>query len=75
MKKGLLSLFALAALATSLTSCKKDFTCNCTYTDDDGNKVTIPATINDSRRPEASISCSAMEITYSIWDDVDCKLK
>ena len=75
MKKGLLSLLALAALATSLTSCKKDFTCNCTYTDDDGTAVTIPATIEDSRRPEASLTCEAMEITYSIWDDAKCKLK
>ena len=74
MKK-LLPLFALAIIATGFTSCKKDFTCNCTYTDIDGEVVTIPTTINDSRRPEASLSCEALEIGYSMWADGKCKLK
>ncbi len=75
MKKKLLPLFAFAVLAAGLTSCKKDFTCDCSYTDDDGEVISIPTTIENSRRPEASISCEALEIGYSMWADGKCKLK
>lgn len=75
MKRKLLPLFALAVLATGFTSCKKDFKCACTFTDDNNEEQTEIMNIN-GRRPEASLSCEAFQASYNMYvGGAKCKLK
>ena len=57
MKK---NLFALAAFAVlSFSSCKKDWTCHCTYTDPfSGSGATIDYAIKNSTQSDAKNSCN-----------------
>jgi hypothetical protein len=80
--KRLLPLLTLAVLATGFTSCKKDFTCECTYTETENGTVvdtyTTSVTFN-ARRPEASLSCNASDVaSYTVGSSTiktDCDLK
>lgn len=65
MKKSLF--IAVALISIGFTSCKKDWTCACR---DNTLGEMDEYTIKDSRRPEASLSCDALEIGYD-----DCTLK
>jgi hypothetical protein len=49
MKKLVLSIAALALVATTMTSCKKDYTCECTTTAL-GVTVSESITINDTKK-------------------------
>lgn len=64
MKKLLLA--ATAIIAISTTSCKKDWTCECT----DDNGYVFAFQIQDSRRPEASTICNTGDLAGQ-----KCKLK
>ncbi len=65
MKKALL--IAVALISIGFTSCKKDWKCVCS---DSTLGTTDEYDIKNSRRPEASLSCDALEIGYD-----DCKLR
>lgn len=54
--------FVAAAVAMiSLSSCKKDYECNCTV---DG--MTIPTiSINDAKKDDAQTTCDQAETTYA----------
>ena len=47
------------------TSCKKDYTCTCTYTDSDG-KQTEKTEIKDAKKKDAQDACDAMSLLYSL---------
>lgn len=64
MKKTLL--IAIALVSIGFTSCKKDFKCVCTE-----DNETFEVEIQNSRRPEASLACSAWETSWG----GDCKLQ
>ncbi len=78
MKK--ITLFAFAAVALSLASCKKDRTCECTFTSSTGsNSVTTTSTvIKDVKKSEAKTLCQKTTYTdnlNSYTSTSDCKLK
>lgn len=64
MKK-FLSLVSITVLVISFTSCKKDYTCECT----DGSS-TLTIEFEKTTKGEAETACK----TYAIGGD-DCKLK
>ncbi len=74
MKKtfAILSLVAFAAI--SLSSCKKDYTCECTWKIE--GAPTINGEIKDAKKSEAEDACKAIETTSKVLDPaVSCKLK
>jgi len=81
MKK--LTILALGIITLSLSSCKKDRTCECTETETQGNTITVTtinATFSEIKKRDAKDACSnyaytttSSGSTYS--SKVDCKLK
>ncbi len=70
MKK-LILLAAVAVFAVVATSCKKDYTCTCTF--EDGEKLVLPA--GKTTKSKAKDSCSAAQTTYSNVDPkVSCSI-
>lgn len=67
MKKSIL--FVAALLAISFTSCKKDWTCECT---DSTGTVATSSTISNSRKPEAKTACEAQNL---LGTGYNCSLK
>jgi len=65
MKKVITLFAAVGFMAIGFTSCKKDFTCVCTNSN--GDKDSYP--ITNTRRPDAKITCEALEFGYE-----DCSL-
>lgn len=61
-------IIAFAAAGLFLTaSCKKDWTCNCTYTDPITNQsVSVPSEILDSKKKDAEDACDALTASISI---------
>lgn len=85
MKK--ITLFAFAVVALSLASCKKDRTCECTYTQNGTTNVTShteTTTYTKMKKSDAKYMCTKNNSTYvttnpsgstsSSYLD-DCKLK
>ena len=68
MKKLALSIAALAFIATSMTSCKKDYTCTCTI-DFLGVKTTVSETAKMTKK-DAKAWCEDENTT-----GVTCELK
>ncbi len=64
MKKLALSIAALAFIATSMTSCKKDYTCACSYNNGIAD-VTQDYPINNQKKKDAEEACDALGILYS----------
>lgn len=62
MKK-VLAIAAIAVFAVSLQSCKKDYTCDCTY-----SSLSVSAPLNGYKKADAEDACSAIETTYKIAD-------
>ncbi len=85
MKK--ITLFAFAAVALSLASCKKDRTCECTYTQSGSTNVTSNTeniTYTKARKSDAKYLCDKVTTTttntstngsYTSSSTSDCKLK
>jgi hypothetical protein len=66
MKKLFLSIAALAFIATSMTSCKKDYSCDCTYDDGTGTMVTEKTPIKDAKKKDAEEACDALGLLYTL---------
>ncbi len=76
MKK-LLPIAAMALLATAFTSCKKDYTCECTTTEPGTTAITTKFTLNDQKKKDADAACNAKSTSYtvgSITTTITCKL-
>jgi hypothetical protein len=62
-------LFVAAAATLGLASCKKDWTCECTYTDSDGATQTTKTDINGKTKKDAEAQCegkvSAGGVTFT----------
>lgn len=65
MKKTLL--FAIAIVSIGFTSCKKDYSCECT----ENGQVVLTAEMENTRRPEASAACKLAGTNSTM----ECKLK
>jgi hypothetical protein len=72
MKKLLLSVAAFALVATTMTSCKKDYTCECTVSGT-GVSGTVSGTINDTKK-NAKDKCEADNGTIA-GVTTSCKIK
>jgi hypothetical protein len=59
MKKIML-VAAVATFALGLGSCKKDYTCNCSYTSG-STTVTSSSTIKNAKKKDAESACTAMQ--------------
>lgn len=71
MKK-LLSIAVVSAALISLSSCKKDYTCECTSTSSESVLSTLQ--IPDSKKSDAQSACDAWEAQYAILG-LTCELK
>lgn len=70
MKKLIIAI-AVVGFVVSFSSCKKDYTCDCTYA-----SQTISAEIKDSKKGDAEDTCDALEATYKLGDpSASCELK
>lgn len=64
-------LLALVGGAFAMTSCKKDYTCDCTV-----SGVNIPLEFKDAKKKDATDACDQAESTYKIADSgASCTLK
>lgn len=50
-------LFVAAAATLGLASCKKDWTCECSYTDSNGTTQTTKTDINGKTKKDAEAQC------------------
>lgn len=66
MKKLSISLAVVAMAAFTLSSCKKDYTCECSYSDNLGNKFTASTVINDTKK-NAEDACTANQTTIGSY--------
>ena len=69
MKKFILPALFLGAIA--FTSCKKDYTCDCTYTWSDGTTQTYTYEYPKSKKKDAEASCESWNGTSGY----ECTLK
>jgi len=74
MKKGFLFLGGAAFIvALSFTSCKKDYTCECTFT---APQPTLTVPFDKSSKKDAEDGCASAETTYKTADPAaKCTLK
>jgi hypothetical protein len=73
MKKGLLLILGTAFIASMcFTSCKKEHTCVCTYTDGTAPEST---TIPKSSKKDAKASCDALSSALTLFQTGSCALK
>lgn len=71
MKKLLVLGLVLGGLA-AMTSCRKDYTCDCSFSS--GEDLTIP--LDNYKKSEAEDACNSAETTYQNADsDASCTLK
>ncbi|MFH0866802.1 MAG: hypothetical protein V1904_11445 [Bacteroidota bacterium] len=71
MKKVLaITIVSAFVLTLSLTSCKKDYTCECTFTTN--TPITIP--LDGYSKKNAEDACDDAEITYSAIAGASCTL-
>jgi len=72
MKKLFLSAIVVF-VATAFTSCKKDYTCECKFSQGTPD-INIP--IEDAKKADAQDACDQAETTYKIADaNANCTLK
>lgn len=70
MKK--LVVLGLVVAGFAMTSCKKDYTCECTFT----SIPTINIEYTKVKKADAETSCDAAETTYKVGDSgANCTLK
>jgi len=73
MKKlGLISL-ALFTFTVILTSCTKDYQCECTYKNEISQSQTLVWDIEDQTQKDAKEACETF--TNAGWTEVNCVLK
>ncbi len=72
MKK-VFAICAVALFAVSFSSCKKDYTCDCTTTESiTGTTTTSSSTIN-ATKADAEEACDAMDLTFGT-STTECEL-
>ena len=64
MKK--ITLLAIVACAFSLASCKKDYTCTCTYTPTGGTATTYTYEMKDVKKKDAKSTCNSLGATWIV---------
>jgi hypothetical protein len=60
--------FALATVSValiSLSSCKKDYTCTCTFSGVGAGTPNVVAQINDAKKSDAKEACDELTTTYT----------
>lgn len=76
MKKIALILAVAIVGAIVLPSCKKDYTCECTFdASNGGGTQTVDVAINHAKKKDAKNACDAMTSTYMMYTSVQCNLK
>ena len=75
MKK-LISLAIIAGFVFTISSCKKDYTCECTY-DNAGTSLTTSTPYEKVKKSDAEESCTALQDEYyKVLDpEATCELK
>jgi hypothetical protein len=70
-------IFGVAFVATlAFSSCKKDYTCSCTYKDITDQTATIDLEIKDAKKKDAEDACDALKATWALVDaGLTCELK
>lgn len=70
------ALFASLGLLLGLTSCKKDWKCNCSYTYDGSTYNDDVAVYPSTKKADAKKLCDAYEtLLQSYYSDASCSLK
>ena len=58
------------------SSCKKDYTCECTYTDMLDAKQTVKMEMEKVKKADAEEACDALKATWTLVDaKTNCELK
>lgn len=65
---------AAALMMAGFVSCKKDYTCQCTW-DLAGSQTTVDLEMNNVSKKDAKDACEAATATYSQYTGVSCELK
>lgn len=76
MKK--MTLLAVAALAISFASCKKDYTCECTTTVNGGSATTASSNTGKMKKADAEAKCNEGDKTYDLLGNTyktECTIK
>lgn len=74
MKK-LIIACGVVAMSVFATSCKKDYTCSCTYTDVMGNEQSPEVPIENAKKSDAEDTCNEAEDGYNaVGTDASCSL-
>lgn len=74
MKRDVLKVaLGIILISTTLNSCKKDYSCTCTNTDNDVGQGTTTVTIDnysieDATKDQARAACNEAKITYQYND-------
>ena len=68
-----MAIAALLVVAATFTSCKKEYTCECTTTDGSTTVGTTTTTIKDTKK-KAEDACNALNVS-SGTAKTECKLK
>lgn len=77
MKKiTLIASSALLLATVAFTSCKKDYTCVCSYTDPTSNTTTsVESPLGKHTKKDAKSACEGLNNNYAMFTGVTCKLK
>jgi hypothetical protein len=73
MKKFILPALFMGAIAFGSTSCKKDYTCTCTYDDGNGSTATVTAEYTKVKKKDAEEACDSASSAGGA--DYKCELK
>jgi hypothetical protein len=73
MKKTIIFILSVLVILFVLSSCKKDFVCECSYTDVIGDTGTFSWEIEDRTKKDAGQACE--EFDFAGWTDIMCELK
>jgi hypothetical protein len=72
MKKSFVFILSLSLIIMFSTSCKKDFSCTCTYKDVIGAPDTLTWEIDEAKKKDAEEACE--NYTFEGWTDTNCTL-
>lgn len=77
MKVKKVFVLSLAFVALALTSCKKDYVCDCHIDDVDGNHIDQELDINGAKKGDAEKVCDDFEHQLEdneMYEEADCQL-